>query len=260
MRDAAAANIVSGAEYVQQITALESDRLARAAFQDLVFRLAPPGSALFDFGCGTGMDARVFAERGYRVAAYDVDANMCEFFAEHCRELIEAGRISLECGSYRDFLSKARAVVPRRIDLVTANFAPLNLIDDLRELFAAFNALTAPTGRILASVLSPYFVGDWKYAWWWRNTLPLWRTGHFSVQGAQGAIVRRRIDNFAAQSQPYFVLKRAFRGLPARGVRDAAGFDARNNLLSTALRLCKCQFMFLLFEKPGAGTEAGRSG
>jgi SAM-dependent methyltransferase len=244
----------AGAEYSRQITALESDRLARSAFQSLVLRLVPPGSALFDFGAGTGMDARLFAERGYSVAAYDVDPNMCEFFAEHCRELIEAGSVSLDHRGYRDFLSGTEERYARRIDLVTANFAPLNLIEDLRELFGKFNALTGPGGRVLASVLSPYFIDDWKYAWWWRNTVSLWRRGHFSVQGARGPIVRRRIDNFAAQSQPYFVLRRVFRGLPPRSERDAAGLAPDKNPLSAALHLSTCQFMFLLFEKSGAAS------
>jgi SAM-dependent methyltransferase len=255
MRPSAAAGVVSGAEYVRQITALESDRLARSAFQGLVLKLVPPGSALFDFGSGTGLDARVFAEQGHSVAAYDADPNMCEFFVEHCRDLIEAGRVSLVRGAYRDFLSCTR-LGGRCVDLVTANFAPLNLIEDLRELFGKFNALTGPHGRVLASVLSPYFIGDWKYAWWWRNTLRLWRAGHYSVRGAQGPIVRRRIDNLALQSQPYFTLKRAFRGLPPRNERDAEGLDASENSLSTALHLSTCQFMFLLFEKPGAGAGA----
>jgi hypothetical protein len=183
---------------------------------------------------------------------------MCEFFAEHCRDLIAAGSVSVERGGYRDFLSGTPVSGARGIDLVTANFAPLNLIDDLRELFAKFHALTAPNGRILASVLSPYFIGDWKYAWWWRNTLRLRRTGHFSVPGAQGPIVRRRIDNFAAQSRPHFTLRRVFRGLPPRGERDAAGLDASKNSITAALQLSTCQFMFLLFEKSGVGTGVSR--
>jgi 2-polyprenyl-3-methyl-5-hydroxy-6-metoxy-1,4-benzoquinol methylase len=69
----AARHIVTGAEYVEQITAGESDRRARAAFRDLVLSIAQPGATLFDFGCGTGMDARFYAERGFRVLAYDVD-------------------------------------------------------------------------------------------------------------------------------------------------------------------------------------------
>jgi len=45
----------------------------------------------------------------------------------------------------------------RGVDLITSNFAPLNLIEDLPELFEKFHALTGPGGRVLASVLSPVF-------------------------------------------------------------------------------------------------------
>ena len=73
MTERAMGRIVTGAEYVRQITALESDRQARAAFWDLVAKIAPPHAALLDFGSGTGMDARFYVERGFAVAAYDVD-------------------------------------------------------------------------------------------------------------------------------------------------------------------------------------------
>jgi SAM-dependent methyltransferase len=240
--------VITGAQYVQQITALESDRRARSAFQNLVLSLAPRGGALFDFGSGTGMDARFYAARGFTVAAYDSDPRMCEFFAEHCRDLIDAGRVTLERGDYRDFLARASA---HSIDLITSNFAPLNLIDDLQAVFAKFHMLTAPGGRVLASVLSPYFIGDMKYGWWWRNSLRLRREGHFSVPGAQAPIVRRLIGNFAARSAPYFTLKRVFRGLPTARNPDVAGFDAGQGgrALCAGLRLSTCQFMFLLFEK-----------
>src|SRR4029077_822127 len=102
--DKATRHIVTGAEYVEQITAGESDRRARAAFLDLVLSIAQPGATLFDFGAGTGMDARFYAESGFRVRAYDVDREMCGFFSAHCRDLMEAGRVTLESGAYRDFL------------------------------------------------------------------------------------------------------------------------------------------------------------
>jgi len=245
--------LVTGAHYVEQITALESDRSARSAFRDLVLRVAAPGASLFDFGSGTGMDARFYAERGFKVVAYDVDPQMCEFFAEHCRDLIEAGRVSLDRGAYRDFLARSEPGGARDIDLITTNFAPLNLIDDLQELFAKFHALTRPGGRVLASVLSPYFVGDMKYRWWWRNSLRLWRTGHYSVPGAQAPIVRRRLADFARQSAPYFTLERVFRGSPSSGEHDAAGFY-------TGLRVSTCRFMFLLFEKRQLSSADGHRG
>ncbi len=195
------------------------------------------------------MDARFYAEHGLTVAAYDVDPNMCEYFAEFCRDFIEAGRVKLERGPYREFLAGKSPEVGLDVDLVTANFAPLNLIDDLQVLFAKFHELTGPGGRVLASVLSPYFVGDMKYVWWWRNSLRLWRDGHYSVQGAQAPIVRRRLANFAEQSEPYFALKRVFRGLPASEKRDATHIDVSGGAGCAGIRVSGCQFVFLLFEK-----------
>jgi hypothetical protein len=92
---------------------------------------------------------------------------------------------------------------------------------------------------VLVSVLNPYFVGDMRYAWWWRNALRLWRVGHYSVAGAQAPIVRRRPADFARQSAPWFALTRVFPGLPS----------GRRSLL----RLVTCRFMFLLFEKRDVG-------
>lgn len=243
----ASTEIVTGARYVEQITASESDRLARTGFRDLVLRVAPPAGVLFDFGSGTGMDARFYAERGFTVGAYDVDPQMCEFCAEYCRDLIDAGRITLTRSSYRDFLTNGTP--GGGVDLVTSNFAPLNLVADLQELFAKFHKLTRPKGKVLASVLSPYFLGDLKYRWWWRNALRLWRTGHYPVQGAQAPIVRRRLDDFARQSAPYFTLERVFRGVSSSSARDLAGVNLHGTALNCALRLSTCRFMFLLFER-----------
>ncbi len=243
-----AGQIVTGARYVEQITARESDRSARTAFHQVVLKLAAPGATVFDFGAGTGMDARFYAENGFKVAAYDVDPRMCDFFANHCRDLIEAGRVSLESGAYREFLARPTAGAAG-VDLVTSNFAPLNLIGDLRELFAKFHTLTSPGGRVLASVLSPYFIGDMRYRWWWRHLLRLWRTGHYSVPGAQAPIVRRRAADFAEQSAPYFTLKRIFRGLPSPGGHIPEDSEVSAGAIRSILRVSTCRFMFLLFER-----------
>src|SRR5579863_8954814 len=127
-------SLVVGADYDRAITALESDRRARAAFQQLVARIAAPHAALYDFGAGTGIDARVYAERGHTVGAYDVDPGMRQQFAVRCRDLIDAGRITLDTGSYSQFLA-GPVNADRRVDLVTSNFAPLNLIAQLPPLF-----------------------------------------------------------------------------------------------------------------------------
>jgi SAM-dependent methyltransferase len=235
-----AARIVAGAEYVRAITARASDRRYRRTFQSLALRLTAPGEALFDFGSGPGIDARFYAEHGRRVSAYDIDPRMSEYLTSHCRDFIMAGTVRLQQGSYGEFLASAAPPEAWRAELITANFAPLNLIDDLRGLFAKFAALTSPTGAVLASVLSPYFAGDLRYPWWWRNAAGLLRHGRYAVPGAQALIWRRRLADYTRECAPYFHLEKVF-----------AGTDSRACTRPVWLHLTTCRFMFLLFSKPG---------
>lgn len=262
----ATAPLVTGAEYVAQMTTSKSDVDARAAFQRLVLKIAPPGAHLLDFGSGPGLDARFYASHGLNVTAYDVDARMCEYFAAHCRDLIEADRVRLQRETYRDFITRDVEIAECGYDLVTANFAPLNLIADLPELFSRFHELTGPQGKVLASVLSPYYLGDMRYPWWWRHLVRLIRTGHYSVPGAQAPIVRRRLGSFRSQSAPSFSLSRVFRGLPSKhddGLPAAEKNPANPGAPAASppgnrsgdfawLRGLSSRFLFLLFEKRGS--------
>ena len=236
----------SGLDYVEAITAQRSDRLARSAFQNLVLQMAGAGATLFDFGAGPGLDARFFAERGLMVRAYDVDPKMREYFSVYCRDFIQGGQVALDGGTYQDFLTRKDDA---RVTLVTSNFAPLNLIGDLPGLFAKFHELTGPDGKVLASVLSPYYIGDMKYTWWWRNSRRIWRDGHFSVPGKQAPIVRRRLANYADQCRPYFALTRVFPGRTPDADGHPKGTDVRQGVGNAWLKLTTCRFMFLLFEK-----------
>ncbi len=238
---------VAGDAYVRAITARESDRGARQAFQRLVLRTARPGSLLFDFGTGPGLDVRFYAEHGFTVAGYDIDPEMNRFFAEHCRDLIASGQVTLKTGPYREFLGGDAGFGAHSVNLVTANFAPLNLIENASELFAKFHRLTEPDGKVLAGVLSPYFVGDMRYGWWWRNLLRLCRSGHYSISGAQGPILRRSLGEFARSAHPYFALERIYRGRPARNLRDTIGIGPNRN--GAWLHVTACRFMFLLFRR-----------
>ena len=236
--------LVTGAGYVASISRRRSDRHARAAFQSLALRLVAPGALLFDFGAGPGMDAQYYARHGRRVGAYDPDPQMCAYFDATCRAEIEAGLVALYTGPYEQFLAADPLRYGRDVALVTANFAPLNLVADLGPLFRSFHAMTAVDGRILASVLSPYFVGDLSYGWWWRNLGRLLRAGCFEVAGPDATVVRRSLARFAAQAAPYFTLAGVW---PAqRRIRLPAPVRTRGRwqpLLATR------RYMFLLFEK-----------
>jgi SAM-dependent methyltransferase len=219
-------SIIAGADYVKQITKSHSDLRARAAFQALAISIAPRPGRVLDFGCGPGIDARFYAERGLNVTAFDIDPQMCEFFANHCRDYIGAKQIELHCGPYKDFIENETIGAAGGFDLITSNFAPLNLVDDLPALFTKLHALTNPNGRVLVSVLNPYYFGDLRYRWWWRNLARLWRDGQFFVQGAQARITRRLPARFAACAGPYFGMRNVTRGFPLSG-----------------------RFMFLLFDR-----------
>jgi SAM-dependent methyltransferase len=224
----------AGAEYVRQINTQESDRRTRSAFRDLVLSIAPPGAKLFDFGAGPGIDARFFAERGFTIDAYDVDPRMREFFTDHCRDLIDSGSVTLDGSAYREFLARRTADSGRRADLIISNFAPLNLVDDLRELFAKFHALTVPKGKVLASVLNPCFIGDLRSRYWWRGAPRLWRDGELFLPGPQAPHYRRLLRNFHAMSAPHFRLTRVLRQRDGR---------------FAWLPIARCRYTFLLFEK-----------
>ncbi len=240
---------IAGDAYDLAMTARVSDRRARSAFQALVLATVKPGGTLYDFGAGTGIDAQFFAESGYRVGAYDIDPLMCRYFAMRCRRHIESGRITLDCGSYAEFLARRTLNGGREADLVTANFAPLNLIENLPELFNRFHFLLAPGGAVLASVLSPYYVGELRYGWWWRNLGRLCRTGHYRVGGAAFVTVRRRLGDYAAQCGPTFVLDRVYRGLPGDGGAPPIGIPLARGARWSWLSLTGCRYMFIRFRK-----------
>jgi hypothetical protein len=253
--DASRAHV--GAEYVRAMQRLESDRQAREAFQSLALRLLPPGGTVFDLGAGAGIDARFFAERGLCVRVYDSDARMSSYLADSCRDLIAAGRILPETGDYPEFLARASDPGVPRAQLVIANFSPLDLISDLPVLFARLQALTVPGGALLASVLSPYFLGDLTLGWRWRGMIGQLRTGRLTVAGAQGNVIRRCLRVFAAECAPWFKLERVFRGLPPRHATEAAGIDFALRSHIAWLRLTRCRFMFLLFRRQPPGPHAG---
>jgi SAM-dependent methyltransferase len=255
---------ISGEEYVRQITRLEEDRLARASFQRLVLDLSPPGARIFDFGAGPGIDARFFAERGYAVRAYDASPRMLEYFVVHCREYLETGRIVLESGDYREFLARAARTAASdgnaasAADLIISNFAPLSLVGDLEELFAALHALTRPGGRILASVLNAYYLPEMIHPWWLRRWPRLMRDGAYTLPSPEGPLTRRRLREFQACASPYFRLARAYPGVSRSAPR---GMDPARLDPASFLRLIRARFTFLLFERVDRGaTSASRPG
>lgn len=47
---------------------------------------------LLDAGCGSGRDAKAFAEQGFQVAAFDASANLAELASTHCGFKVQVRR------------------------------------------------------------------------------------------------------------------------------------------------------------------------
>ena len=195
------------AGYHQIIQRSESDRRRRSQFQRIASELVAPGSCLLEFGAGTGIDAKAYAARNYRVYAYDASREMREFFADHCAKEIEAGMISLIDLDYNSLLDREH-LCERRFDLVTANFAVFNLIPDHAPLFKALSGWVAADGAVLASMLSPYYFRDARYRWWWRGLRELARVGHYKVGSDEGTSYRFCLKALKRAAEPYFSLDR----------------------------------------------------
>ena len=122
-----------------------------------------------DFGCGTGIDALAYARHGYRVLAYDNSPGMVEQLRARCQCEIATGAVVPCSMSYPAFLENL-ATGPT-IDAVTANFAVLNSIRDLRPLFEALHARLTPGGWLIASLLNPLHWSKIKTRAWWRDAI-----------------------------------------------------------------------------------------
>jgi len=234
---------VSGERYIAAMSARRSDRLTRQAFVDLAMSLAAPGSLLLDFGAGPGIDARAYAARGYRVCIYDTDPDMQAACERVCRDEIGRGQVTLWKDDFDTFLRSTVTPMATPPDLVVANFAPLNLVDRPDAAFRAFARLTSPKGRVLASVLNPWFAGDVRYRWWWAHLAALRRPGEFAVHGRQFTVYRRTARFLAEAAAPYFRLERIEPGSPAP---SGFGLGPLRSLARVSSR-----YLFFLFSKDG---------
>lgn len=230
---------VTGAAYVEAMNRDPTDREYRRAFQNLALSLAPPNGSVFDFGSGPGIDAKHYADAGLRVQAYDSDPAMCEYFTRHCAAEIAAGSVRLDTRPYPDFLRFRSGPRDTSVDLIVANFAPLNLVTDLPPLFAKFSALLKPQGKLLVSVLNPFFLGLLKSRQWWAH-LPhlLWKGGYTTRLHGSIPVTRWLPGRLARQAAPHFELTSIY----------APDTASAGNPPKPWPRMAATQFLFLQFQ------------
>ena len=206
-----------GKAYHDYMLASTRDLRVRQGFQRLACRFTPSGGTILDFGAGTGIDAKTYAALGFKVQVHEPCKENRGFLVQHCRDELAGGAIVLTD------LSATGAV-----QLIAANFAVLNLVADHEALFETFDRLLAPNGRVLASLLNPFYVGDARYRWWRQNLGGLLRRGRYAVEGEDGPIYRFAPNIVARAARPAF---------------------QRMALAPGGLRLAMSPYMFLLLQK-----------
>jgi SAM-dependent methyltransferase len=219
-------------------------RQERHVFQQMALAFAPEGSNIFDFGSGPGLDAKFYAQHGRNVDAYDQEPGMCEYFARYCDEQIREGRVRQRTGTYEEFLCTGEGAWA---DLITANFAPLNLVANLPALFKRFHEISRTGARVVVSVLNPLCISDCRYWWWWKNLGALVRRGEYYVEGAQGPIFRRSSRRMAEQAMPYFRLVGITANTP-RALRDLCSSNAGLRQIGSGAVVVS-RYVLLVFER-----------
>lgn len=153
--------------------------------------IVPPGSRLIDLGCGTGIDALHFAQRGYRVHATDWSAAMVERAVARA-ELAPDGALTAERAGAHD-LSE---LVSRgeRFDAAYSNFGPLNCIADLAVTSADLGAMMPPGARCLFTVIGrvcPWEIAQYVRKRRFRRAFVRFERGQTPVGMAGGTIWTR---------------------------------------------------------------------
>jgi SAM-dependent methyltransferase len=121
----------------------------RERLQRIVLANAPVGGRLLDLGCGTGLDAAFFAERGYHVLGIDSSPLMVGRSANRVREAGLSGRAHFRNLGFPELAT----LRPLLFDLIYSNLGPINCAPNLPLLLRDCSALLRPGGCLIVSVI-----------------------------------------------------------------------------------------------------------
>lgn len=186
----------TGEQYHQFMLASQRDQETRGRFQKMALDLLPADADILDFGAGTGIDAKFYAAHGHTTFVYEPSQAMHDYLLGYCHDEIARNAI----------VPVTRPLI-RKVQAITANFAVLNHLVDHHALFEDFSHVVDQGGFVLASMLSPYYLGDARYRWWWANIANLVRSGSYPSPG-ESRILRFAPSPVACAAIPYFRLER----------------------------------------------------
>jgi 2-polyprenyl-3-methyl-5-hydroxy-6-metoxy-1,4-benzoquinol methylase len=123
-----------------------------------------PGARVLDLGCGTGIDAVHFAQRGYRVFASDWSARM----VERTRARVAENGVSDRVEVSRIGIHELERLRGERFDGIYSDLGALNCVSDLRDVARCCSMLLCHKGVLIASVI---------------GRICLWEFGYYAARG-----------------------------------------------------------------------------
>jgi SAM-dependent methyltransferase len=192
--------------YDELLTKAPIDLWTRRAFQTLVAETVPAGRLLLDFGCGTGMDASWYGQRGYRVLGYDISEGMLHQLRRRCGSEIASGTIVPVCAPFSDFATAIRGhPLP---DAVVSNFSFLTELARPQQFFETIAPLLTPGAPVVVSVLNPFFWKDMTHRWWWTALSRSIPQPAIITRGPGRVAHRHFISSLVRAARPAFHLER----------------------------------------------------
>lgn len=174
--------------YDQLMSEDKPNTRVRAIVRDYFCKNVPKGEML-DFGAGTGLDLGWQLDSGYRVVFYEPSANMAreaeKNFAISKKETVKP-MIGKEASP-----SEINRLPDNSLDAVFSNFAALNSVQNLGEVFAVFAKKLKPGGHLIC-VLTHNF-----------NTISRLKAAVSNKVGTE-AVVSKMVEYKEGQSMPVY--------------------------------------------------------
>jgi SAM-dependent methyltransferase len=131
----------------------------RLTLWDTVQSELPEGARLLDLGCGTGIDAAEFAQRGYHVVASDWSPQM----VERTRSRAAAANLDARVNAVHVGVHQLEQLTGE-FDGIYSNFGPLNCAPDLGAVAEQCARLLRPGGKLVFSVIGR--ICPWEFGYY----------------------------------------------------------------------------------------------
>lgn len=153
------------ADYDAQIDT-PHNRAIRQCFWSRAEAALSPNSRILDFGAGSGIDARHFAQLGHFVAAHDSADGMLAVLRERCAREIACKSIVPIGGALEKAAPALGELAP--FDAILSNFAVFSAIAELEPVFELFARLARPGAPVLIAVQNPWQPAQLRTSGFWR--------------------------------------------------------------------------------------------